>query len=163
MILIYFLEPAEYNIFCSTYNFTNDFTVENFLPILNYDYLLSSKFIQQNFINYMNGDINLFSSKAFINYQRCAFGTVVLGGLITTRSVQELLYGYYDPFLTMISSINYYTGGDPSINPFFSLMLNMTETPNDPNKKWSFYTGKNDSDITRQYKTTLGSKDSNIV
>lgn len=80
----------------------------------------------------------------------------VLGGLTMTRPVQDILYGYTDPFLLMLSKMNYYAGGDPTVNPLFSLLNNMTNVPNDPSNKWSLYTGKNDSKLTRQYRTSYG-------
>ena len=73
------------------------------------------------------------------------------------KSVQDLLYGYQDPFLTRLSKMNYYAGGAPTIHSEFSLLHNMTNVPNKPSQKWSFYTGKNDSRLTRQYNTAMGS------
>jgi len=58
--------------------------------------------------------------------------------------------------------MNYYTGGDPTLHTEFSLLNNMTEIPNDPTNKWSFYTGKNDSTITRQYRTAYGAESNKI-
>ena len=150
------------NVYCETRGLKNEFTYENILPVLSYDYLLSSVFLQQSFIDYNAGEQNIFSSKGFIYYLRSSLGNV-LGGFTMKRSVQELLYGYEDPFLAMLSKMNYYAGGDPTLHSEFSLLNNMTNTPMDPTAKWSFYTGKNDSMLTRQYRTSYGADNSNKI
>ena len=58
------------NVYCETRGLKNEFTYENILPVLSYDYLLSSVFLQQSFIDYNAGEQNIFSSKGFIYYLR---------------------------------------------------------------------------------------------
>jgi len=87
-----FPEAPEYSRFCASQGFVNEFTYENISPVLSYDFILSSSFLQQSFIDYVTGQQNIFSSKAFINYLRKSLSNV-LGGFTMTRPVQELLYG----------------------------------------------------------------------
>lgn len=46
---------------------------------------------------------------------------VGFGGFTMKRSVQELLFGFEDPFLKNFVEMDTMQGGDPSINPIVAL------------------------------------------
>ena len=132
----------------------------NLKDVLSFDYLLSATFIRKSFLDYKQGQHNIFSSKAIINYFRRIFTDDILGGVVVKKTVDELLYGYTDPFLKQMSTTSYLNGGDPTINPVFSF-LNPQTQPNED--QWSFYTGSDDLDKLRQYKTVSGASSSYIL
>ena len=76
-----------------------------------------------------------------------------LGGLVQKRTVKELLFGYEDPFVKNIKTVDLMRGGDPSKDPTIAL--------NEPNKTFeeaqkytsSMNTGKTDPYKTRNFIT----------
>jgi len=82
--------------------------------------------------------------------------SVTFNGLIQTRTVNELLWGYDDPFLHNIASMDPAQGGNPFIDTHISLMHNMTEDMSGSIKQ-SFYTGNGDFTLIRQYNSIFGS------
>ena len=78
-----------------------------------------------------------------------------LGGLVQKRTVKELLFGYEDPFVKDIKTVDLMRGGDPSKDP--------TITLNEPNKtleEAQKYTSSMNTGYSDPYKTrTFVTKD----
>jgi hypothetical protein len=132
--------------------------------------MFSSLWIQNTIIySKQQKEDNKFAKLPFIQYLRSIMFNEVLQ-LVSKKSVHELLFGYYDPLLIKLVKLkilnqkyfNYFLGGDPTIDPLFSLIKNMTERPNGENK-WSLYTGEDDYMKTRQFRTANGFNESYVV
>jgi hypothetical protein len=131
--------------------------------LTNFDNIYSSKWISDVFINYYKNSStdNPFSQKPFINYLRFIFIHEVLG-LFTTKMVKELIWGWDDDLLKLVKSTNYFKGGDPTVDSFFSIGNNRTSIPDDE-YMWTMYTGSKDKKLTRQYKSVPGNNQSIIT
>ncbi len=157
----YKVEP-EYSNFCKKYNYTIDFSLEDFKKIANFDGLLGGRWVSDMFIENRNPNTtNAFASKPFIQYLRYIVFYEVLN-LFTTKSAKDLLWGYEDELLQTVKATNYFLGGDPTIQTKFSFLNNMTTHPDDGNI-WQVYTGVGDSKKTRQFKSASGYNDSVIM
>lgn len=89
--------------------------------------------------------------KALYNYLKYSMIEHALQGFTQTRTVDELLWGYQDPFLMK----NFVTadpqrGGDPSINPIVNLVNNYTEETMQNNTQ-SVFSGASDYHNVRIY------------
>lgn len=131
---------------------------------LTFDKLFNSYYIQTEVLipYFTNSTQTPYSNKPFVNYLKYLMTEIVLGGLFTTHTAYELIWGYNDTFLNFMKNNNYYSGGDPTLDPNFNLLHNMTKKP-DPEDVWEINTGaKNISDI-RQYSAVYGYPEKKIV
>jgi hypothetical protein len=157
----YKVEPEYWN-FAAKYNYSIDFTFEDFLNLANFDGFFSGRWISDMFIANKNpNETNPFASKPFLQYLRYVVYYEVFG-LFTRKSIKDLLWGYEDDLLKIIKSTNYFLGGDPTVDTTFTLLNNMTSQPDDSNI-WTTYTGLGDSKRTREYKSVSGYNDSIIM
>jgi hypothetical protein len=58
--------------------------------------------------------------------------------------------------------MNFYVGGDPAVDSYFTLLKNATNPP-DAGNIWTFYTGVGDHMKTRSFKTLFGYPESKVV
>jgi hypothetical protein len=72
--------------------------------------------------------------------------------VFTTRTANELMWGYEDPLLKLVSQL------DPTVNPYFQLQVNQTSEQQADNTTGSdlFLTGK--SNLTVRNKTCILTK-----
>eukprot|EP01114_Cavostelium_apophysatum_P019551 TRINITY_DN6337_c0_g1_i1.p1 TRINITY_DN6337_c0_g1~~TRINITY_DN6337_c0_g1_i1.p1 ORF type:complete len:506 (+),score=96.29 TRINITY_DN6337_c0_g1_i1:35-1552(+) len=78
--------------------------------------------------------------------------------LLTTRTPNELIWGYDDPFLQFLSNLQ------PSVNPYFSLQPNQTsvEESNATSEFDTFLSGKDDINNIQQYVSWQGNTSVNV-
>lgn len=113
--------------------------------------------IDYNF-GYYDDIINLFSCndvKALYNYLKYMMIQHAFYGFTATRSVEELLWGYIDPFITKIKNGDTQQGGDPSLPDLVSLQTNITYEKS-LNNTQSVLSGKSDINKVRIYKEVYG-------
>lgn len=158
----HYKQPPEYYLFCKHFGYEVNIDLVTMKNITNFDYLFSSKWISDRFIEYTDPKIvpTPFNSKQFIDYLRFVMIYEVLG-FFTKKSVKDLMWGYEDPLLKLVNETNYFMGGD-RIPTNFSLLNNMWEPPEEGNE-WSMYTGVDNYTMTRQFKTVSGSDRSIIL
>ena len=71
-----------------------------------------------------------------------------LSGLLTVRTPREMIEGYNDPLVEVISTTPIYMGGDATTSPFLAL----NNQPTHPtNNTVAFFTGQDDYEMTRVY------------
>ena len=124
--------------------------------LLSFDRLFSQA-IRYVFTDYEKNDhikIQQFfyaeDTKAFQNYLKYIMIEIGLQGFVSSRTIEELLWGYQDPLLSIALTTNPIMGGDPSINPIVSLVVNSTYEQA-LNSSQSVYSGKGDVSKTRVY------------
>ena len=136
----------------------NDSTTKK---LLSYDRLFSNS-IRYLFINYKNNnhqaikdDYSCEDPKALQNYLKYIMIEFGLQGIVKSRTVNDILFGYRDPLLTIAATTNPVLGGDPSINPMVALVTNSSyeQASNFPQ---SVYSGKGDVSKTREYSSVYG-------
>lgn len=164
-----FTKTPEYASYLKEEKIDTQYKLEQFLDNMNYDKFFSQIFIQKIIISYKNknikesnndfilgGDEDNFANEEFIEYLRRLMLNEVMGGIIVTKTVNDLIWGYNDHLLTMVKNNNYYLGGDPSLDTLFSFGRNMTEPKPTDENKWVYYTGIDNADMARQTKTAFG-------
>jgi len=89
-----------------------------------------------------------FGGKTMQQYVRFIMIQQGLGGLFVNRSPRELIEGYTDPIVSVLSQKPVWQGGDVTTPPFLS--INNPPT-NIKNNKVTLFTGVNDYKFTRRY------------
>ncbi|CAG9320269.1 unnamed protein product [Blepharisma stoltei] len=170
-----FAYPPEYFSYIMTNNLTTDaLSDEEIDLLLNFDYLFSSSQVQKLFIfdfqeNYTSASefFNLTDPETMANYIRFVIDKFMFGGIFRSKTVQELLWTDYDPFLNRIKNLNPLLGGDPSIDPsIVTFGKNQTRDMYEyiPLQfKNAINTGKTDIDQHRWYRLYGGVSYANIV
>ncbi|KAL4503018.1 hypothetical protein ABPG72_014247 [Tetrahymena utriculariae] len=144
------------------------FNEDDLLKLLNYDNFFSLTIIPLAFRMHLNGDSEGIKKQFFfddslqlVNYIRYIMVEISLYSAVQTRELQDLLFGYTDPFVYSQNTKDPQQGGNPALN--YTVMLN------DPNMTSPqatldyeiMYTGKGNIDNTRQYYSLNGSQYSN--
>lgn len=91
-----------------------------------------------------------------MGYVRFVAIEVGFGGFTQQRTVNELLFGYQDPFLQTLKEMDPMLGGDPSIETTVALNEPNATLEEAKRSPQSMYTGYSDPMITRNYKSNLG-------
>lgn len=128
--------------------------------VLDYDYFLNHMFLKKFFNSYLARNItatmeefNLPSN--FINLLYSYLIKIIPGfGLFATYTVNEWLTGVPDVFLSFISNMTVYEGGDPSVNPVARIATLTDDKKGTP--QHIMYSGKSDVTMTRQYYAYYG-------
>ena len=125
--------------------------------LLTFDVLFSQTQIQNAILFFENQSWDDFATAFFnvtpyplVTYIRYIMIEVAMGGLAQTRTVNDLLWGYNDPFLLQIKNANPILAGDPSLNPFVNLAGQNSSADGASAYPVSMYTGTNDSTLTRK-------------
>jgi len=142
------LEPIDYNIA---------------KQLLTFDRLFSPVIAQSVFIYWQTGKWSEFSETLFnikpyplITYLRYMIMDIGLGGFTQTRTVEELLWGYVDPFLEHIQQSDPLESGNPSLNTVISLAGANCSYEEAFAYPVSMYTGVNNTQLTRNVRQLYG-------
>ena len=133
------------------------------LHLLNFDHIFNGLQLQNIFLMLRNDQMenitkiyNVSDPWPLIYYLRYMMTEIGFVGMTQTRTVKELLWGYFDPFLADVSFGDpVMQGGDPSIRSVISLIPNSTEEKA-MNMTESLYTGASNIDDVRRYRTLNG-------
>lgn len=127
---------------------------------LNFDYLFSPALLPTAIINrdnqtYWDEIFPGLDRVQMMNYLRVVTVNVALTGFVTKRTVQELVIGYDDPFLTQMKYMDPAIGGNPSIPNNINYGQNQSYNENQ-NTQRVMYTGEGDYNKVRGYTSVFG-------
>ncbi|CAD8079287.1 unnamed protein product [Paramecium primaurelia] len=121
--------------------------------LLSFECLYNGQMISNAFIHFVNDDkksfqkILPFDDYNILHYLRYVMIELGLEGFADTRTVNEILFGYWPQLTVTIKEMNPAMGGDPS-TPITGLNLNI---PSELSQLQSVYTGKKDISKVRKY------------
>ncbi|CAD8186309.1 unnamed protein product [Paramecium octaurelia] len=121
--------------------------------LLSFECLYNGQMISNAFIHFVNDDkksfqkILPFDDYNILHYLRYVMIELGLEGFADTRTVDEILFGYWPSLTVAIKEMNPAMGGDPS-TPITGLNLNL---PSELSQLQSVYTGKKDISKVRKY------------
>ena len=134
--------------------------------LLTFDRLFSPVIMQLIFVYWENGKWSEFAETIydikpypFITYLRYMIMDVGLGGFAQTRTVDELLWGYVDPFLQNLQQASPLNSGNPSLNPVVNLAGANCSYEEAAAYPVSMYSGVNETQITRNIRQLYGSNE----
>lgn len=124
---------------------------------MSFDCLYSAVMISNAFLYERNNQLSEFSAcfifekfDSLLHYLRYVMIQIPFSGFATKLTIQEILFGYRNDLLTVLSTMDPALGGDPSINPYVGLNVNQTKQMAQPQR---MKTGKNSTSLVRKFST----------